>query len=158
MHIVPDALGNGFPFQLREHGNYKHHRPTHGRAGVELLPDGHEGHFQLGQLIDQAGEVADIPADSVQPIHDDCLELMLPNALHHVSESWSVQVAAGKTLVLEHHASLCIFFAKEIPDILPAQLHLITDAFAFARKFGFPGIDGDCFRCFAHIRFLPLVM
>ena len=158
MHIVPDALGNGFPFQLRKHGNNKHHRPAHGRAGVELLPDGNEGYFQLGQFINQTGEVADIAADSVQSIHDDRLELMLPNTLHHISECRSVQVAAGKALVLKHHASLCIFFTKEIPHILPAQLHLISDTFAFAREFGFPGIDGDCFLVFPHFRFLPLAM
>ena len=42
VHIVPDALGDGLPLQLGEHGRNVHHRAAHGRGRVELLADGDE--------------------------------------------------------------------------------------------------------------------
>mgnify|MGYP006922436348 CR=1 FL=1 len=45
VHIIPDTLGYGFPFQLgKDRGNI-HHGPTHGGGRVELLFDGDEVDF-----------------------------------------------------------------------------------------------------------------
>ena len=42
MHVVPDALGDGLPLQLGEHGRNVHHGAAHGRGRVKLLADGDE--------------------------------------------------------------------------------------------------------------------
>ena len=39
VHVVPDALGDGFPLQLGKDRRDIHHGPAHGGAGVELLAD-----------------------------------------------------------------------------------------------------------------------
>src|SRR5699024_7442510 len=68
VHIVPDTLGDGLPFQLAEHRGNVHHGPAHGAGGVEALPDRDKVDAEAVELLDQSREVADVAADRVQPI------------------------------------------------------------------------------------------
>ena len=143
VHVVPDALGNGFPFQLGENGGNVHHGTAHGRPGVKLLLDGHKGNIQPCQFFNQAGKVADIAADSVKPIDNDCLELPLLGSSHHLLEIRAIQIAAGEAFILIDHQVVKSIIPIMRPNVLFAKLNLIPDAFTLAGKLGFSGIDGD---------------
>ena len=137
MHVVADTLGDGLPLQLREHRGDVHHRAAHGRAGVELLLDGHKGDVQPGQFFNQPGEIADIAADAVQPVHDDGLELLVAGSLYHLLEVWTVQIAAGEALVLVDDNVIGKLVVEMGADVLSAQFNLVADAFALAGELGF---------------------
>ena len=143
LHIVPDALGDGLPFQLAEHRRNVHHGPAHGAGGVEALPDGDKVDLQPAQLLDEGGKVADAAADPVQPVDHHRPELPLPGGLHHFLEAGAVQVAAREALVLKDRRPVGAEVPEGSADIGPAKLHLVPDAFPLAGEAGFPGIDGD---------------
>ena len=150
MHIIPDTLCNGFPLQLREHGNNKHHGPTHGGACVKLLPDVDKRYIQLVQLINQPRKVTDIAADSVQTIDNNCFEFPLADTLHHALKIRPLQISAGKPFILKDHAACNILLPKHAADIVFAQFNLVTDAFTLAGKLGLPGVDGNFHRILSH--------
>ena len=99
VHIIPNALCNGFPLQLRKHRGNIHHGTPHGRTGIKLLFDRHKRNFQSCQFFNQTGKIADITADSIQTVNDNCLKLPLPCRSHHFLEIRTVQVSTGKPLI-----------------------------------------------------------
>ena len=141
MHIVPDALGDGLPLQLREHRRNVHHGAAHGRGRVELLADGDEVDVPVAQILDELGKVADVAADAVEAVDHDGRELNFLRVLHHLLELWALQIAAGKALVLVDQHVFRRFLAKVHGDVLTAQLNLVLNALALAGEFGLAGVD-----------------
>ena len=141
MHIVPDALGDGLPLQLGEHGRNVHHGAAHGRGRVELLADGDEVDVPVTQILDELGKVADVAADTVEAVDHDGGKGDLLGVLHHFLELRALQIAAGKALVLVDQHVFRRFLAKVHGDVLAAQLDLVLDAFALAGEFGLAGVD-----------------
>ena len=141
MHIVPDALGNGLPLQLREHRRNVHHGAAHGRGRIELLTDGDEVNVPVAQILDELCKVTDVAADTVEAIDHDGRELNFLRVLHHLLELRALQIAAGKALVLVNQHVFRRFLAKVHGDVLAAQLNLVLDTLALPGKFGFAGID-----------------
>ena len=141
VHIVPDALGNGLPLQLGEHGRNVHHGAAHGRGRVKLLTDGDEVNVPVTQILDELGKVADVAADTVEAVDHDGGKGDLLGVLHHFLELRALQIAAGKALVLVDQHVFRRFLAKVHGDVLAAKLDLILDALALAGEFGFAGVD-----------------
>ena len=141
VHIVPDALGDGLPLQLGEHGRNVHHSPAHGGGRVELLADGDEVDVPVAQILDELGKVADVAADAVEAIDHDGGKGDLLRVLHHFLELRALQIAAGKALVLVDQHVFRRILAKVHGDVLAAQLDLILDALALAGEFGLAGVD-----------------
>lgn len=141
MHIVPDALGDGLPLQLGEHGRNVHHRAAHGRGRVELLADGNEVDVPVAQILDELGKVADVAADAVEAVDNDGGKGDLLGVLHHFLELRALQIAAGKALVLVDQHIFRRFLAKVHGDVLAAKLNLVLDALALAGEFGLAGVD-----------------
>lgn len=100
MHVVPDALGDGLPLQLREHRRNIHHRPAHGGGRVELLADGDEVNVPVAQVLDELCEVTDVVADPVEAVNNNGRKRDLLRVLHHFLELRALQIAAGKALIL----------------------------------------------------------
>src|SRR5699024_2809050 len=143
VHIVPDTLGDGLPFQLAEHRGNVHHGPTHGAGGVEALPDRNKVDAEAVELLDQPRKVADIAADPVQSIDHHRPELPLPGGLHHLFEAGPVEVAAREALILIDHGAVGAAVAISAADIAAAQLHLVAHALALAGEPGLAGVDGN---------------
>ena len=141
MHVVPDALGDGLPLQLGEHGRNVHHGAAHGRGRVKLLADGDEVDVPVAQILDELGKVADVAADAVEAVDHDGGKGDLLGVLHHFLELRALQIAAGKALVLVDQHVFRRILAKVHGDVLAAQLDLVLDAFALAGEFGFAGVD-----------------
>ena len=141
MHVVPDALGDGLPLQLGEHGRNVHHGAAHGGGRVELLADGDEVDVPVAQVLDKLGKVADVAADAVEAVDHDGGKGDLLRVLHHFFELRALQIAAGKALVLVDQHVFRRFLAKMHGDVLAAQLDLVLDALTLAGKFGLAGID-----------------
>ena len=141
MHIVPDALGDGLPLQLREHRRNVHHGAAHGGGCVELLPDGDEVNVPVAQVLDKLGKVADVAADTVEAVDHDGGKFNLLRVLHHLLELRALQIAAGKALVLVDQHVFRRILAKVHGDVLAAQLDLVLDALALAGEFGLTGVD-----------------
>ena len=141
MHIVPDALGDGLPLQLREHRRNVHHGASHGGRSVELLADGDEVDVPVAQILDELGKVADVAADAVEAVDHDGGKFNLLRVLHHLLELRALQIAAGKALVLVDQHVFRRFLAKVHGNILAAQLDLVLDALALACEFGLAGVD-----------------
>ena len=120
VHLVPDALGDGFPLQLGKDGRDVHHGPAHGRAGVKLLADGDEVDVPIAQVLDELGKVADVAADAVEAVDHDGGKLDFLRALHHLFELRALQIAAGKALVLIDQRVLHRVLAKVHGDVLAA--------------------------------------
>lgn len=150
VHVVPDALRDGLPFQLTEHGCDVHHGTAHGAGRVKTFPDGHKVDAQPSQFFNQAGKVADVAADAVQTIDHDGTDLPLFGGGHHLFEVRAVQVAAGKALVLKDDRLLCCGIAVVGADVFAAEVDLISDTFALAGVAGFAGIDGNGVGSFGH--------
>ena len=153
VHIVPDSLGDGFPFQLGKNGRDIHHGAAHGRGRVELFPDGNEVDVPVTQVLDELGKVADVAADAVEPVDHDGGKCNLLRILHHFLELRALQIAAGKALVLIHQRMLRRILAKMHGNILAAQLDLVLDTLALPSKFGFAGIDDVLLRLRLVFRF-----
>ena len=141
MHIIPDALGNGFPLQLGKDRRDIHHGTPHGGAGVELLADGDEVNVPVAQILDELGKVADVAADAVEAVDHDGGKGDFLGVLHHFLELRALQIAAGKALVLVDQHIFRRFLAKVHGDVLAAQLDLVLDALALAGEFGLAGVD-----------------
>ena len=141
MHIIPDALGDGLPLQLGEHGRNVHHGAAHGRGRVELLADGDEVNVPVAQVLDELCEVTDVAADPVEAVDHDGGKGDLLGVLHHFLELRALQIAAGKALVLVDQHVFRRILAKVHGDVLAAQLDLIFDTLALAGEFGFAGVD-----------------
>ena len=141
MHIVPDALGDGLPLQLREHGRNVHHSPAHGGGRVKLLADGDEVDVPVAQILDELGKVADVAADAVEAVDHDGGKGDLLGVLHHFLELRALQIAAGKALVLVDQHVFRRILAKVHGDVLAAQLDLVLNALALAGEFGLAGVD-----------------
>ena len=141
VHVVPDALGNGLPFQLGEHRRDIHHGAAHGGGRVELLADGDEVNVPVAQILDELGKVADVAADAVEAVDHDGGKGDLLGVFHHFLELRALQIAAGKALVLVDQHVFRRFFAKVHGDVLAAQLDLVLDALALAGEFGLAGVD-----------------
>ena len=141
MHVVPDALGDGLPLQLGEHGRNVHHRAAHGRGRVELLADGDKVNVPVAQILDELGKVADVAADAVEAVDHDGGKGDLLGVLHHFLELRALQIAAGKALVLVDQHVFRRFLAKVHGDVLAAQLDLVLNALALAGEFGLAGVD-----------------
>ena len=153
VHVVPDALGDGLPLQLGEHGRNVHHGAAHGRGRVELLADGDEVDVPVAQILDELGKVADVAADAVEAVDHDGGKGDLLGVLHHFLELRALQIAAGKALVLIHQRMLRRILAKMHGNILAAQLDLVLDTLALPSKFGFAGIDDVLLRLRLVFRF-----
>lgn len=141
MHIVPDALGDGLPLQLREHGRNVHHSPAHGGGRVKLLADGDEVDVPVAQILDELGKVSDVAADAVEAVDHDGGKGDLLGVLHHFLELRALQIAAGKALVLVDQHVFRRILAKVHGDVLTAQLDLVLNALALAGEFGLAGVD-----------------
>jgi hypothetical protein len=137
VHIVPNAFRNRLAFQLGKNRSDIHHGPAHRRAGVKLLADGNKADPQLAELLNQPRKIADVAADPIQAVDHNGFEFVLSGSLHHFLEAGSVQISAGKALVLVNDHIFGIGVAAVDADIFPAQFHLIADALAFAREFRF---------------------
>ena len=146
VHVVPDALGDGLPLQLGEHGRNVHHGAAHGRGRVELLADGDEVDVPVAQILDELGKVADVAADAVEAIDHDGGKGDLLRVLHHFLELRALQIAAGKALVLVDQHVFRRFLTKVHGDVLTAKLDLILDALALAGEFGLAGVDNVLLR------------
>lgn len=146
MHVVPDALGDGLPLQLGEHGRNVHHGAAHGRGRVELLTDGDEVNVPVAQVLNELGKVADVAADTVEAINNNGRKRDLLRVLHHFLELRALQIAAGKALVLVNQHVFRRFLAKVHGDVLAAQLDLVLDTFALAGEFGLAGVDNVLLR------------
>ena len=153
MHIVPDALGNGLPLQLREHRRNVHHGAAHGRGRVELLADGDEVDVPVAQILDELGKVADVAADAVEAVDHDGGKGDLLGVLHHFLELRALQIAAGKALVLVDQHVFRRILAKVHGDVLAAKLNLVLDALALAGEFGLAGVDDVLLRLRLVFRF-----
>lgn len=153
MHIVPDALGDGLPLQLGEHGRNVHHGASHGRGRVELLADGDEVDVPVAQVLDELGKVSDVAADAVEAVDHDGGKGDLLGVLHHFLELRALQIAAGKALVLVDQHVFRRFLAKVHGDVLAAQLDLVLDALTLAGEFGLAGIDDVLLRLRLVFRF-----
>ena len=141
VHVVPDALSDGLPLQLGEHGRNVHHGASHGRRRVELLADGDEVDVPVTQILDELGKVADVAADAVEAVDHDGGKGDLLGVLHHFLELRALQIAAGKALVLVDQHVFRRFLAKVHGDVLAAKLDLVLDALALAGEFGLTGVD-----------------
>ena len=141
MHVVPDALGDGLPLQLREHRRNIHHRPAHGGGRVELLADGDEVNVPVAQVLDELCEVTDVAADPVEAVNNNGRKRDLLRVLHHFLELRALQIAAGKALILVDQHVFRRILAKVHGDVLAAQLDLVLDALALAGEFGLAGVD-----------------
>ncbi len=141
VHVVPDALGDGLPLQLGEHGRNVHHGAAHGRGRVELLADGDEVDVPVAQVLDELGKVANVAADAVEAVNHDGGKGDFLRVLHHFLELRALQIAAGKALVLVDQHVFRRFLAKVHGNVLTAQLDLVLDAFALAGEFGLAGVD-----------------
>ena len=95
----------------------------------------------IAQILDELRKVSNIAADPVEAIDDNGSELNLLGIPHHLLELRTLQIAAGKTLILIYKRMLCLVFAKVHCNILAAQLNLVLNTFTFPCKFGFAGID-----------------
>ena len=146
VHIVPDALGDGLPLQLGEHGCNVHHGAAHGRGRVELLADGDEVDVPVAQILDELGKVTDVAADTVEAVDHDGGKGDLLGVLHHFLELRALQIAAGKALVLVDQHVFRRILAKVHGDVLAAQLDLVLDALALAGEFGLAGVDNVLLR------------
>ena len=135
VHIILDSLCDCLTLQLRKNRRHIHHGASHRRGGIELLPNGDEVDFSAAEILDELGEVPDIAADTVQPVHHDGLELHLAGVLHHLLKLRALQRSAGKALVLVHQRRLRLLPTEMGGNILTAQLDLVLDALAFACKF-----------------------
>ena len=120
VHIIPDALGNGFPLQLGKDRRDIHHSTPHGGAGVELLADGDEVDVPVAQVLNELGKVADVAADAVEAVDHDGGKGDLLGVLHHFLELRALQIAAGKALVLVDQHVFRRFLAKVHGDVLAA--------------------------------------
>ena len=143
MHIVADALGNGFPFQLGKNRGNIHHGPPHRGGSVKLLLDGDEVDLHLVQLLDQFGKIADVAADSVQAVDNDGTETFFFCIGHHFFELGTLQRATREALILIYQGLLCGIVSELQPDILPAHFNLVFDALPFTGEFRFSGVDYD---------------
>ena len=141
VHIVPDALGDGLPLQLGEHGRNVHHGAAHGRGRIELLTDGDEVNVPVAQVLNELGKVADVAADTVEAVDNDGGKFNLLRVLHHLLELRALQIAARKALILVDQRILRYVVTKVHGDVLAAKLDLILDALALAGEFGLAGID-----------------
>ena len=130
-HIIPDSFGNGLPFQLREHGDNKHHRPPHGGTGVKLLSDGDERDAQLCELVNKAGKVADIAADSIQAIDHNGLIPLLTHLPHHLLKRRPLKIAAGKPFIFKYLTAFQICRSVNAANVFLAELNLISNTLAF---------------------------
>ena len=153
MHIVPDALGNGLPFQLGEHRRDIHHGAAHGRGRVKLLADGDEVDVPVAQILDELGKVADVAADAVEAVDHDGGKGDLLGVLHHFLELRALQIAAGKALILVDQHIFRRFLAKVHGDVLAAKLDLVLDALALTGEFGLAGIDDVLLRLWLALHF-----
>ena len=141
MHVVPDALGDGLPLQLREHGRNVHHSPAHGGGRVELLADGDEVNVPVAQILNELGKIADVAADAVEAVDHDGGKGYLLGVLHHFLELRALQIAAGKALILVDQHVFRRILAKVHGNVLAAKLDLVLNAFALAGEFGLAGVD-----------------
>ena len=141
VHIVPDALGDGLPLQLGEHGRNVHHGAAHGRGRVELLADGDEVDVPVAQVLDELGKVANVAADAVEAVNHDGGKGDFLRVLHHFLELRALQIAARKALILVDQRILRCIVTKVHGDVLAAQLDLIFDTLALAGEFGLAGVD-----------------
>ncbi len=146
MHVVPDALSDGLPLQLGEHGRDIHHGASHGGGGVELLADGDEVDVAIAQILDELGKVTDVAADTVEAVDHDGGKGDFLGVLHHFLELRALQIAAGKALVLVDQHVFRRFLAKVHGDVLTAQLDLVLNALALAGEFGLAGVDNVLLR------------
>ena len=135
MHIVPYTLCYRFALKLREYGSDIHHSPTHRRCRIKLLADRNKGNIKTGKLLNQTGKVADVAAYSVKTVDNYGFEFPLVGCFHHSFEIRTVQIAAGKALVLKNNGRLRVFIAEIVSYILFAKLYLIADALALACVF-----------------------
>ena len=141
VHIVPDALGDGLPLQLGEHGRNVHHGAPHGGRSVELLADGDEVNVPVAQVLNELGKVADVAADAVEAVDHDGGKGDLLGVLHHFLELRALQIAAGKAFIFIDQRSFRRILAKVHGDVLAAKLDLVLDALALAGEFGLAGVD-----------------
>ena len=135
MHIVTDTLGNGFTLQLRKNRCNIHHGSSHRGAGVKLLLDGNKRNIQTGKFFNQSREVADITADTVKTIDNDCLKLSLFCCIHHSFECRTVQIPSGKSLIFIYYDFIYSGITKMHTNILFAKFNLIANTLAFPCKF-----------------------
>ena len=111
VHIVPDALGDGLPLQLGEHGRNVHHSPAHGGGRVELLADGDEVNVPVAQVLDELGKVPDVAADAVEAVDQHIFRRFLAKVHGDV-------LAAQLDLVLDALALAGEFGLARVDDIL----------------------------------------
>ena len=152
-HIVPDTLGNRFPFQLREHRTDKHHGTPNRRRSIKLFVDRDKRNIQLLQFLNQFRKVLDITAHPVQTVTDHRIEFVMFSVVHHLFKLRALCVLSGIALVLINQN---IFFRKSRimqTDIILAHFNLVSNAFAFPGKLGFSGIDCDSMGCVCFHRF-----
>ena len=141
VHIVPDALGDGLPLQLGEHGRNVHHGEAHGRGRVKLLADGDEVDVPVTQLLNELFKFAYVSSYSFYSLFYDGGKGDLLGVLHHFLELRALQIAAGKALVLVDQHVFRRILAKVHGDVLAAQLDLVLNALALAGEFGLAGVD-----------------
>ena len=153
MHIVPDSLGDSFPFQLGKDGRDIHHGPAHGRGRVELFPNGNEVDVPVTQILNELGKIADVAADAVEAVDHDGGKGDLLGVLHHFLELRALQIAAGKALVLVDQHVFRRLLAKVHGDVLAAKLDLVLNALALAGEFGLTGVDDILLRLRLVFRF-----
>jgi hypothetical protein len=98
--LVADALGGDLALELGKRQQHVQRQSPHGRGGVELLGDRHEGHTVLVEQLDELGEVRQRACQAVDLVDDDHIDLAGPHVLQEPLQSRPVAVAAGETPVL----------------------------------------------------------
>ena len=94
VHIVPDALCNGFPLQLGKDRGNVHHGPSHWGRCVKLFPDGDKIDLTFTQVLDQLGKVPNVTTDAVKTVDHDGRKWGFLGVFHHLFELGALQIAA----------------------------------------------------------------
>ena len=81
--VILDALRRGFPFQLGKYQDDVQHGTTDGGGGVKLLRHGLKLHAVAFQQFPEPAEIRDRPAEPVQTIDENLLDLACLHRLNH---------------------------------------------------------------------------
>jgi hypothetical protein len=83
----------------------------------KMPANGNKVDLQLARLLNQPRKIADAAADPIQAADHNGFEFVLPGSLHHFLETGSVQISAGKALVLVNDYIFGIGIAAGNADI-----------------------------------------
>ena len=72
----------------------------------------------VAQVLDKLGKVADVAADAVKAVDHDGGKFNLLGVLHHLLELRTLQIAAGKALILVDQCVFRCIVAKVHGDVL----------------------------------------